>query len=58
MKHQLIPLSSQATLAEAYTALVAQRNGAVYIYQDSPDNIIGLVLFEQIRHYLLKGKMN
>ena len=55
--HKLIPLCHQATLAEAYLALVAQRSGAVYIYRHELNNCIGLVTFEQIRIYLLEGKL-
>ena len=55
--HQLIPLSNQATLAEAYLALVEQRCGGVYIYQENIDDIIGVVTFEQLRYYLVEGKL-
>ena len=55
--HKLIPLSHQATLAEAYLALVNDRCGGVYIYQDNIDDIIGMVTFEQIRQYLVNGKL-
>ena len=53
--HQLMPLSSQATLAEVYSTLSNQRAGGVYIYQDNQDNILGIVSFEQVRLYLTKG---
>tara|TARA_R110001599_G_scaffold42051_10_gene126806 strand:- start:391 stop:2082 length:1692 start_codon:yes stop_codon:yes gene_type:complete len=55
-KHTLLPLSSQATLAEAYLLLVKTREGGVYIYQDNPDQIMGIITFDYIRSYLLKGK--
>ncbi|GLX77896.1 chloride channel protein [Thalassotalea insulae] len=55
--HQLIPLSSQATLAEAYLLLVKYRRGAVAIYGDTQHELLGLVTFEQIRQYLLEGKI-
>jgi len=57
-KHHLLPLSSQATLAEAYLLLVKKRAGGVYIYQDNPNEIIGIISFDFIRSYLLKGKTN
>ena len=57
-KHLLIPLSSQSTLAEAYLLLVKQRKGGVYIYQDNPEQIMGIITFDYIRSYLLKGKTN
>lgn len=55
--HKLIPLSHQATLAEAYLALVDSRCGGVYIYQKNSDDLIGIVTFEQLRHYLVTGKL-
>jgi hypothetical protein len=56
--HKLIPLNQQATLAEAYVALIDQRAGAVYIYHNDINNCIGLVTFEQLRIYLVEGKLN
>lgn len=56
--HKLQPLSQQATLAEAYLALVKNRCGAVYIYQKNVVDIIGIITFEQIRHYLVTGKLH
>ncbi|MFT5298026.1 MAG: CIC family chloride channel protein, partial [Colwellia sp.] len=53
---KLIPLQSQSTLAEAYLALLEQRDGGVYIYDKDPNNILGIITFEQIRCYLLEGK--
>lgn len=55
-EHVLIPLSFQATLAEAYLALLSNRQGGVYIYQHSKEEILGVVTFEQIRSFLLEGK--
>ncbi len=55
-KHTLIPLDSQSTLAEAYLLLQKDRAGGVYIYQDTPDTIMGIISFDYIRSYLLKGK--
>jgi len=55
--HKLLPLSHQATLAEAYLALVNERCGGVYIYQENVNNMIGMVTFEQIRQYLVNGKL-
>jgi CIC family chloride channel protein len=56
--HKLIPLNHQATLAEAYLALVEQHSGAVYIYHKDINDCIGLVTFEQLRIYLIEGKLN
>jgi len=55
--HKLIPLSHQATLAEAYLVLIESRCGGVYIYQKDKNDMIGLVTFEQIRQYLITGKL-
>lgn len=55
--HKLIQLSHQATLAEAYLALVHDRSGGVYIYREDINDIIGIVTFEQIRQYLVNGKL-
>lgn len=55
-QHTLLPISSQSTLAEAYLLLVKTRAGGVYIYQDNPDQIMGIISFDYIRSYLLKGK--
>jgi CIC family chloride channel protein len=55
-KHTLIPLCSQSTLTEAYLLLMKQRTGGVYIYQDNPDEIMGIITFDYISAYLLKGK--
>ena len=54
---KLIPISHQATLAEAYQLLIAERCGGVYIYQDDINDIMGIVTFEQIRQYLITGKL-
>ncbi len=56
IRHKLIALSNQSTLAEAYLLLVKKRAGGVYIYQDNPNDIMGIITFDAIRSYLLKGK--
>ncbi len=56
IRQKLIPLCSQSTLAEAYLLLVKKRSGGVYIYQDNPNDIMGIITFDAIRSYLLKGK--
>jgi len=55
--HKLIPLSHQSTLAEAYLALVHNRCGGVYLYQENINNILGIITFEQIRQYLVNGQL-
>ncbi|WP_448245361.1 chloride channel protein [Thalassotalea agariperforans] len=56
-KHQLIALNSQSTLGEAYAILHNIRFGGVYIYHQTPDNLIGIIPFEQIRRYLTQGQL-
>ncbi|WP_252730558.1 chloride channel protein [Colwellia sp. E2M01] len=55
--HKMIPMNHQATLAEAYLALVKQRSGAVYIYNNNLNNCLGIVTFEQLRIYLVEGNI-
>ncbi|GHE98946.1 chloride channel protein [Thalassotalea profundi] len=57
-QQKLIPLSYQATLAEAYALLKDTRDGGVYLYDGAEDNIIGVLMFVQIRRYLIEGKAN
>lgn len=45
----------QATLAEVYAILSANRSGAVYIYSNSTDNIVGIISWETLSHYLHKA---
>ncbi|MDF2178530.1 chloride channel protein [Aliiglaciecola sp. CAU 1673] len=45
---------AQATLAEVYEVLQAQRDGAVYIYEQSPTEIIGVITWNSLRAQLLK----
>ncbi len=56
-EHLLLPLHSQSTLVEAYLLLVKKRKGAVYIYGNDVDDILGIVTFEQIRRYLVEGRI-
>jgi CIC family chloride channel protein len=42
----------QATLAEVYTILSTSRDGAVYIFSNTTDDIIGIIEWESLSHYL------
>jgi CIC family chloride channel protein len=42
----------QATLAEVYTILSTSRDGAVYIFSNTTDDIIGIIKWESLSHYL------
>lgn len=55
--HLLLPLHAQSTLVEAYLLLVKKRKGAVYIYDDGINDVIGIITFEQIRLFLIEGKI-
>ena len=57
-EHLLLPLHSQSTLVEAYLLLVKKRKGAVYIYGKDIDDILGIITFEQIRRFLIEGKIH
>jgi hypothetical protein len=37
--------------------LVGQRCGGIYIFDRNPNVIMGFITFEQIRLYLVKGKL-
>ncbi len=54
--HELVPLSSQATLAEAYTLLNANGNDGAYIYHEKLEQLVGVITFEQITYYLNQGQ--
>lgn len=47
-------LSAQATLAEAFELIQHRREGAVFIYQDSADDIIGIIKWDQLRQLLIE----
>jgi len=57
-EHDLIALSSQDTLADAYLLLLNMRQGAVYVYEDDKSHILGIVTFNQLRQFLLEGKIH
>jgi hypothetical protein len=45
----------QATLAEVYAILSVSRNGAVYIFSATSDDIIGIITWETLSQYLHKA---
>lgn len=45
-------VKSQATLAEVYGILATKRQGAVYIYSSSPNDIIGVISWNKLRDNL------
>jgi len=42
----------QATLAEVYAILSSDRDGAVYIFSNTTNDIIGIITWETLSHYL------
>lgn len=53
----LFPLHAQSSLVEAYDLLEKKRNGAVYIYDEHVDDVIGIITFNQIRRFLVEGRI-
>jgi hypothetical protein len=47
-------LPSRSTLAEVFEALKDKREGAVYIYEETPDTIIGLISWDMLRNHLFE----
>ena len=56
-EHKLLPLNSSATLVEAHKLLQKDRSGGVYIYDNDPDKMLGIITFAQITQYLVEGKL-
>jgi H+/Cl- antiporter ClcA len=46
----------QATLAEVYERLEGQRKGAVYVFSDNTDKIVGIITWRSLRRYLHKAR--
>jgi H+/Cl- antiporter ClcA len=46
----------QATLAEVYATLSPSRDGAVYIYSNNTDEIIGIITWESLSYYLHQAR--
>ncbi|MDM7861781.1 chloride channel protein [Alteromonas sp. ASW11-36] len=47
-------LSHQATLSEVFESLQSARSGAVYIYQDTHDQLLGVITWNMLQSYLMK----
>ena len=45
-------VNSQATLAEVYELLQAKRDGAVYVYAEKNEDIVGVITWHNLRNYL------
>ncbi|TPV56889.1 chloride channel protein [Aestuariibacter sp. GS-14] len=49
-------ISSQATLAEVYEQLYSARSGAVYIYDDNPSVITGVITWNRLQSFLQRAQ--
>ena len=49
-------VSFQSTLAEVYQILQSSREGAVYVYENEPSNITGVITWNMLRSYLHKAQ--
>ena len=47
-------ITTQCTLAEAYKILHGKYNSAVYVYEDSPENIKGVLTYSMLREFWTK----
>lgn len=54
--HDMDGLNSQVTLAEVYEILRGSRTGGVYIYEDEPQNIQGVITWNRLQSYLQKAQ--
>ncbi len=54
-QYKLLPIDDRKTLAEAYWALKESRSGGVYVHGKNPNEMLGIITFEQIRTYLIEG---
>jgi H+/Cl- antiporter ClcA len=52
---QMQGVSFQATLAEVYSLLEVNREGAVYIFSTTATEIVGVITWETLRHHLHKA---
>jgi chloride channel protein, CIC family len=47
-------LNHQATMAEVFAILEDKREGAVYIYREEQQQLIGIIRWDQVRSLLVK----
>ncbi|QIR15271.1 chloride channel protein [Shewanella aestuarii] len=56
-RHLMIGLPDTATLNEAYDALAAKRAGEVYIYRDTPKNVVGVISWANLLQEIRSGQI-
>ena len=49
-------LSDSTTLNEAYLLLSPKRSGEVFIYQDTPDNVVGVISWSNLQQEIRLGQ--
>lgn len=55
-RHPMVGLPDSATLNEAYEVLAAKRTGEVYIYRNSPNNVIGVISWANLLQEIRSGQ--
>ena len=48
-------VSFQATLAEVYSLLEVNRHGAVYVFSNTAEEIVGVITWKTLRYHLHKA---
>ncbi|MGI2096222.1 chloride channel protein [Shewanella glacialipiscicola] len=56
-RHPIEGLSDTTTLNEAYIILSPKRSGEVFIYQDTPDNIVGMISWAALQKEINSGQI-
>nr|WP_256260822.1 chloride channel protein [Shewanella sp. NIFS-20-20] len=56
IKEVMQGLEDNATLKEAYESLALKRRGELYIWQSSPDNIVGVISWQQLQQHIRAGQ--
>ncbi|PSS68023.1 chloride channel protein [Shewanella algae] len=56
-QHRIQGLPDSATLNEVYEILAPKRAGEVYIYQDTPENIVGVISWSNLQQEIRAGEV-
>ncbi|MGL4749063.1 MAG: chloride channel protein, partial [Shewanella sp.] len=56
-RHPMPGLSDTKTLDEVYNLLLPKRSGEVFIYQDTPDNVVGVVSWSNLQQEIRSGQV-
>lgn len=55
-RHPMQGLSDSTTLNEVYSLLSPKRCGEVFIYQDTPDNVVGVISWSNLQQEIRSGQ--